>query len=147
MQPTTHKNHSSNSENVAPEFQKLISHREPVYVKGQHIYNAAVEGAKRGYNRSTDDYTRYEELLSKVFEQHLNTCANREERRSVMKKTKGNWRNAYLPICLALHHHYKGGQPCEPHARVYMPPEMGAVFDIPLKDWDFFVKSSVRLAA
>lgn len=118
-----------------------------VCVKGQQIFNAAVEGAKRGYNRSTGDYTHYEELLSKVFQQYLNACVNRDERHTIMKKTKGDWRHAYLPICLATEHDNKGGQPCEAHARVYLPPEIGAVFDIPLEDWDFFVKSSALLVA
>lgn len=117
-----------------------------VFAKGQSIYNAAVEGAKRGYNRSTDDHTQYEKALAEVFKKHLGTCS-REERRSVMKKTKGDWRNAYLPICLALHHHYKAGVPCETHARVYMPPNFGAVFDIPLEHWDAFVSANARLAA
>lgn len=135
MQPTTHKNQSNNSENFAHEFQKLSHFREPVYAKGQEIYNAAVEGAKRGYNRSTDDYTRYEELLSKVFEQHLNTCSDRTKRRSIMRNTKGDWRNAYLPITLMMQHKHKAGIPCEAHARVCLPPNYGAIFDIPLESW------------
>jgi hypothetical protein len=147
MQSTTHKNHSGNSGNFAPEFQKLSSHREPVYVKGQHIYNAAVEGAKRCYNRSTNDHTQYEKALAQMFQKHLDTCTNREERRAVIKKTKGDWRNAYLPICLALHHHHKAGVPCETHARVFMPPNFGAVFDIPLEHWDSFVTADAGLAA
>lgn len=129
------------------QFKTQNTNREVVFVKGQSIYNAAVDGAKRGYNRSTDDHTQYEKALAETFHQQLESCGNREERRSVLKKTKGDWRNAYLPICLALHHHHKAGVPCETHARVFMPPNYGAVFDIPLEHWDAFVAANARLAA
>lgn len=115
-----------------------------VYVKGSDIYDAAVAGAKRGYNRSTDNYASYEEALSESFDYFVSTIGNREARRSVMKKTKGSWRKAYLPLSLAMVHKHIGGEPSEPHARVYLGNDF-QVFDIPLENWEKFEVMSSEL--
>jgi hypothetical protein len=115
-----------------------------VYVKGSEIYKAAVAGAKRGYNRSTDNYASYEDALSESFSYFVSTIGNRAARRSVMKKTKGSWKEAYLPLSLAMIHTHIGGEVSEPHARVYLLNDPH-VFDIPLTDWEEFAVTSDEL--
>ena len=106
-----------------------------VFATGEQIYQAAVEGAKCGYNRSTDNYKNYEELISQQYKTMLNTLCNREERRTIQKQTRNNWRKAFLPLSLALVHEHVGGQPSEAHARVYLSSNPAAVFDIPMGRW------------
>ena len=115
-----------------------------VYVKGSEIYDSAVAGAKRRYNRSTDNYVAYEEALSKHYQTLLADIGDRRARRSVERKTKGSWKKAYLPLSLAMVHTHIGGEPSEPHARVYLST-LAQVFDIPLEHWKKFEVSSDRL--
>ena len=88
-----------------------------VYVKGQDIFKAAVAGANLGYNRSTDHHEAYEVALKECFDHFLATSGNRKERRSVMRNTNNDWRNAYLPLCLALYHRHIAGKPTAVPAR------------------------------
>jgi hypothetical protein len=113
-----------------------------IYAKGSDIYAAFVRGAERNYNRTTDDYSSYEDHLSKCFDGLLESVTNPEVRRSIQRKTRGNWRNANLPINLALLHHFRAGQPVETHARVYLTTDPFRVIDIPLVDWEKLKKSN-----
>lgn len=108
-----------------------------VFVKGQSIFNAAIAGAKRGYNRSTNDYSDYEKELQGEYQALLNAANDDEDRASVFRKTKGDWRNAYFALNLIMIHRHIGGEPSEPHARVYLH---GASFDIPMDYWEEFVE-------
>ena len=105
------------------------------FALGSDIYKACVAGAKRKFNRSTDNHKAYEDVLSESFQYYLTEFASREERRKINRKTKGNWRNAYLPVCLAMKHEHIGGLPSEEHARIYFPHATGSVVDISWSDW------------
>lgn len=118
-----------------------------VLATGSQIYAAAIAGAKRGYNRSTDEYIKYAQLLQKHYEAMLRTVVDKNERNNIIRNTGGNWRNAYLPLSLAMYHNHIGGKPCETHARVYLTTNPAAVFDIPLDDWQEFVEVSEELLA
>lgn len=116
-----------------------------VYATGKQIYDAAVAGANCSYNRSTDDHSKYSDLISQHFSVMLADITNRADRRSVMKKTRNDWKQAYLPISLALVHKHKAGEICEEHARVYLPSNLNAAFDIPMTHWNAICKESARL--
>ena len=106
-----------------------------IFATGEQIYEAAIEGAKCGYNRTTNNYIHYEELISTEYEMLLSTLCNREERRTIRKQTRNNWRKAFLPLSLALVHKHIQGQPSEAHARVYLSSNPSTVFDIPMSRW------------
>ena len=106
-----------------------------IFAIGEQIYQAAIEGAKCGYNRSTDNYKNYEQMISQQYETILRTLCNREERRTIQKQTCNNWKKAFLPLSLALVHKHIGGQPSEAHARVYLSSHPASVFDIPMVRW------------
>ena len=116
-----------------------------VYATGKQIFNAAVAGANCGYNRSTDDHNKYSDLLSQHFNVMLADITNRADRRNVLKKTRNDWKQAYLPISLAIVHNHKAGEICEEHARVYLPSNPSAAFDIPMTYWKAICKESARL--
>jgi hypothetical protein len=107
---------------------------QTIYCKATDIYNAAVAGAKRGYNRSSDDYSVYEDDLRETFDYCTSLINNEYLRNAVMKSTKGKWQNAKLPLSLVMLHKHKMGVACETHARVALPNST-AVFDIPLTHW------------
>lgn len=115
-----------------------------IYAKGSDIYAAFVNGAEQNYNRSTDDYTSYEAHLAESYEYWLKCAGSREQQRAIKRKTKGNWRNAYLPVGLALFHHFKAGEPVETHARVYLKNDPFSVIDIPLADWKRLEEASPK---
>ena len=115
-----------------------------VYAKGSDIYTAFIRGAERKYNRSTDDYRSYEAQLAKSYDYWLKCAGSREQVRSIKRKTKGNWRNAYLPLNLALKHHHIAGEPVEAHARVYLANDPFSVIDIPIPEWERMEKSSPK---
>ena len=115
-----------------------------VYAKGSDIYAAFIRGAERNYNRSTDDYKSYEAQLSESYDYLLNCVGNRDQIRAIKRKTKGSWRNAYLPINLALKHHHIAGVPVEEHARVYLVSDPFNVIDIPMSEWEKLEKSCPR---
>ena len=106
-----------------------------IYCKGSDIYNAAVAGAKRGYNRSTDDYGNYATVIGGCYSELLADIDDAVVRQQVIRNTNGMWESATLPLCLALLHHHKGGKKCETHARVYLGTNPASVFDIPLSHW------------
>ena len=115
-----------------------------VYAKGSDIYAAFIRGAERKYNRSTDDYKSYEAQLSESYDYLLNCVGNRDQIRAIKRKTKGSWRNAYLPLSLALKHHHIAGEPVEEHARVYLASDPFSVIDIPMPEWEKLEKSCPR---
>jgi hypothetical protein len=115
------------------------------FALGSDIYTACVEGAKRKFNRSTDNHKAYEEVLSESYKFYLDQFATREDRRRINRKTKGNWRNAYLPVCLAMKHKHIGGLPSEDHARIYFPHSIGSVIDIPWSNWVAMERTSSLL--
>jgi hypothetical protein len=115
------------------------------YASGRQIYNAAVAGAKCGYNRSTDDHCKYSEFFCQYLKLMLDSITNESARREFLNLTKNDWKKAYFPISLALVHKHKAGVPCESHARVYLRSKEGAVFDIPMEKWDLICKESARL--
>ena len=115
-----------------------------IYAKGSDIYAAFVHGAEQKYNRSTDDYTNYEAHLAKSYAYWLNCAGSQELQLSIKRKTKGNWRNAYLPLNMAFIHKHVAGQATEPHARVYLADAPSAVVDITWADWKKLEKASPK---
>jgi len=116
-----------------------------VFGTGLQIYQAAVAGAHIGYNRSTDDHSKYEKMLDRHYRLMLANVQNRAERREIRANTKNSWRKAYLPLALALVHRHIGGQPCEEHARVYLTSDPATVFDIPMFHWNVIKRRSESL--
>ena len=108
---------------------------EVIFATGEQIYTAAIAGAERGYNRSTDDHVKYEAMIKRHYKLMLSKVVNRAERRRIKKNTGNNWRKAYLPLKLALIHCHIGGKPCEAHARIFLTTDLRTVFDIPM---DYF---------
>lgn len=106
-----------------------------IFANGNDIYKAGIAGAKRGYNRGADDYSKYEDLLSGCYNEMLQDIGDEAVMAHVFETTKGMWQNAKLPLCLAMLHRHKGGKECEVHARVYLYTNPTAVFDIPLLHW------------
>lgn len=118
-----------------------------IFATGEQIYSAAIAGAMRGYNRSTDKHSTYEEVIEEHYKAMLSDVVNRSERRRIQKQTGNNWRKAYLPLSMALVHKHIGGQLCEEHARVYLTSNPARVFDIPLQQWNEMTKLSDQLFA
>jgi hypothetical protein len=106
-----------------------------IFDLGDKIYNAALAGAALGYNRTTNEYQHYEKAINAVYQTNINGIP-KEARYRIQKITGNNWIKAYLPLCLAMFHYSKKGIPCEAHTRVYLSFNPGAVFDIPMKDWE-----------
>ena len=72
-----------------------------VMVKGVDLWAAAISGAERGYNRTTDDYEEYKN----IFKDHFEACCKKYAPDLV--KTKMNWKTAMLPVMfLMFHEHY-----------------------------------------
>ena len=109
---------------------------------GFDIYNAAVAGAKCGYNRSTDNSSRYAELIGECYNELLADVGDEDLQQQIIKNTNGKWQEATLPLCLALLHHHKAGKKCETHARVFLATNPVSVFDIPLLHWQRLCKQS-----
>lgn len=114
-------------------LEKFMS--QMTFALGSDIYKACVAGANQKLNRSTDNHKAYEKVLSESYQYYLDQFASREDRRQIHRNTKGNWRNAYLPVCLALKNRHIGGVPSEDHARIYFPHLVGTVIDIPWSNW------------
>lgn len=112
-----------------------------ISAKGINIYKAAVAGAKRGYNNTTDDYTKYEAALQECFDDML-VGATAAQYAEVMLNTGGDWRNANLPLTfLKLHKHVRDGGN-EWHARVQIYNKAESVIDIKTSDWNKLKKAS-----
>lgn len=105
-----------------------------IFALGGNIYKAAVAGAAKGYNRTTNDHQHYERAINALFHEMLSDLSEAESHQVEMH-TGNDWRKTYLPLCLAMYHHHKKGVPCEVHARVYLLSNPGALFDIPISDW------------
>ena len=106
-----------------------------IFIKGRDIYKAAVAGAKRGYNRSTDDYTTYEQVLGGCYDFHISTVDEPSVRLNIWRTTRGDWRNAYLPVSFLIEHKHIGGKPSEAHARIAVHSDTMKVIDVPLEKW------------
>jgi hypothetical protein len=115
-----------------------------IYAKGSEIYAAFVRGAECKYNRSTDDYSSYETQLAKSYDYWLKCAGGREQIRALKRKSKGNWRNAYLPLNIAMMHKRAAGHPVDVHARVFLADAPSAVVDIPWADWEKLEKASPK---
>ena len=111
-----------------------------IYAKGSDIFAALINGAKRKYNRSTDDHSVYEVRLAESFNHLIKSVTCREKHRAIIRNTKGQWRKAYMPLNLALLHHHQAGKPIETHARVYLATDPYHLMDIPLEDWQSMSK-------
>ena len=105
-----------------------------IFAKGSKIFKAATEGAKRGYNRSTDNYGVYVDMLEGCYREMLSEYTEKD-RLVIIRNTNDSWREAMLPLCLAKLHHHKKFAKCETHARVYLLTDPSHLFDIPLSHW------------
>ena len=117
-----------------------------VVASGAQIYEAAIEGAKRKFNRSTDDYSVYESMLEKFYEIMLSDKNNKAACDRIRKRTKNNWRNANFPLSLLVFHKHRAFEPCETHVRVCLTSYDEKIFDIPLEYWEFFVRQTNNAA-
>jgi hypothetical protein len=109
---------------------------EVIFATGEQIYKAAVAGAMRGYNRSTDDHQRYEQMIDEHYLTMLDDLGDEVIRSQIQENTDNNWRKANLPLSMALVHTHISGKPCEEHARVYLTSNPILVFDIPMSRWN-----------
>ena len=118
-----------------------------IFAYGETIFSALKNGAQQGYNRSTDDYNLYINDLNQHYEAMIADLETKKQRQRVRRFTQNNWRNAFLPIGLALVHEHKAFEPCEPHARVFLPTKMFRVYDITMHDWNEMKRESqIKLA-
>ena len=106
-----------------------------IFVKGRDIYRVAVAGAKQGYNRSTDDYSSYARALSACYEYHFSLVNAPSKRLNIWRETRGDWRNAYLPVSFLMEHQHIAGEPSEVHARIALHGEKMKVIDVPMEMW------------
>lgn len=116
-----------------------------IFATGKQIYAAAVAGAIRGYNRTTDQHSLYAAALDEHYKAMLNDISDKADRREIEMQTQNDWRKAYLPLAIALVHKHIGGQECEEHARVFLTSNPARVFDIPMKHWNEMSKQSEHL--
>lgn len=120
--------------------------RNFVVAIGEQIYQSAIEGAKRKFNRSTDNYEVYEAMLHEYYELMLDDPSNKAACARIRKLTKNNWRNANMPLTLVMLHKHRAFEPCETHARVCLMGMELKVFDIPLNFWNYFEKQALKTA-
>lgn len=110
-----------------------------IFTSGINIYNAAVAGAKRAYNNTTHDYAAYEAAIKESFD-----CAKSDLDQhtydDVMMATKGDWRNALLPLELLKMHKHVRDNSGEWHVRVRIFNKNYSAIDIKLKDWNKLLK-------
>jgi len=116
-----------------------------IFATGEQIYTAAVAGAERGYNRSTDQHSKYAELINEHYEEMTDAVSNKAARRRIRERTGNDWRKAYLPLSMALVHRHIGGELCEEHARVFLTSNPARVFDIPMNHWNEMRRQSKEL--
>jgi hypothetical protein len=113
-----------------------------VFVRGFEIYDAAIEGAKRGYNRSVNDCEILSKILKNEYELMIKNCTNDpKKRRQIRRNTKNNWRLAVIPLQFLMIHKQIKSAPSEDHVRV-MLSETNSIFDIPVKSWEKLVALS-----
>ena len=116
-----------------------------VVASGKQIYVAAISGAKKKFNRSTDNHTVYQSMLHEYYEIMLTDDTNQTECDRIRKRTKNNWRNANFTLTLLMYHCHRAMQPCETHARVCLA-SYHRVFDIPMEYWKLFEEQSKQYA-
>lgn len=109
-----------------------------VVATGEEIFQAAIEGAKKKFNRSTDNHKVYESMLHEYYELMLNDPSNKAASARIRKRTKNSWRNANMSLKLVMLHKHRAFQPCESHARVCLFGNYSKIFDIPLEYWELF---------
>jgi hypothetical protein len=113
-----------------------------VFVHGFEIYEAAIEGANRGYNRSADDCEILSVILKNEYELLIKNCTDDpKKRKQIRRNTKNNWRLAVMPLQFLMIHKQIDSAPSEEHVRV-MLCESNSIFDIPVKSWDKLVALS-----
>jgi len=117
-----------------------------VVASGAQIYDALVEGAKRKYNRSTDDYSVYEKVLNDFYQYMISDKNNKAACERIRKRTNNNWRNANYPVTLLMFHKHRAMQLCETHARICLLGFYDKIFDIPLEYYELFEKQSRKFA-
>jgi hypothetical protein len=114
-----------------------------VMVLGSDIYEAAIAGAGKRYNRANRNVKLYEEGLKECYQSLLQEIDDDVIRKDIQRNTLGDWRRAYLPLAIAIVHSCRKGRPCESHARVYLANNPASVFDIPMDYWIRFEKEDV----
>ncbi len=108
-----------------------------MFVKGVDLWAAAISGAERGYNRSTDDY----EIYKDIFKKHLKACY--EKYAPEMPSKSNNWKSAMLPVTFVMfHEHYYSAENREQHVRVLLS-ETNVVLDITTDSWHKLVEQGV----
>lgn len=114
-----------------------------LFVRGSEIYKAAIAGAKRGYNRSTSDYSAYEKLFEVCYRYHLSKIKSPHVRIRVWRATCGNWRRADLPVQFLMVHKHIGGVDSEPHARIALCFGDKEIIDVPMENWKELIKKGL----
>jgi hypothetical protein len=112
-----------------------------VTVSGQQIYNAAIEGSKRKYNRSKSDLNYYANSIKNEYEALINSLDDIKLQKRIRKNTKNDWRKALMQLTFLTYHHHIAGEPSETHVRV-MLGETLCIFDIPLNKWKSLIAIS-----
>jgi hypothetical protein len=112
---------------------------------GLQIYKAGIAGAKRKFNRSTDDYSVYSSMLHELYEDMLDDAEKIDECERIRKRTGNSWQNARFSLRLLMLHEHRAGKKCETHARVCLGSSY-RVFDIPLEYWKLFDEQSKQYA-
>jgi hypothetical protein len=110
-----------------------------ILTSGINIYNAAVAGAKRGYNYTTNDHAAYEAAIKESFDCAMSDLESHTYD-DVMEVTKGDWRNALLPLELLKMHKHVRANSGEWHVRVRIFNKNYSAIDIKLKDWNKLLK-------
>jgi hypothetical protein len=118
--------------------------REVNFATGQQIYDAAVEGAKRKYNRSTDNHSIYEVRLEELYEFMLKDLSKQIEK-SVRKNTDNSWRKTFLPIEFLMYHKHIQRKESEVHVRIMLSSQRVSVIDIPLECWEAFERQTIAM--
>jgi hypothetical protein len=113
-----------------------------VFVEGKKIYEAAVEGAKRGYSMSTNDYSIYEEKLDHEYELLIKNCtSNKRKQRQIRLNTNNSWKKAIIPLQFLMYHEKIERELSEKHVRVMLQETM-TVFDISNESWEKLIAES-----
>lgn len=113
-----------------------------IFVKGSDIYAAAVEGAKRGYNRSTNDYSVYEKVLDNEYELLIKNCtSDNKKRKQIRMNTHNSWKKAIIPLCRLMNHGENNHSSSKHHVRVLLQETM-TILDIPSESWEKLASQS-----
>ena len=115
---------------------------ELMAVTGALIYAAAIEGAKRNFERTTDDYSFYELMLHTYYELMFSDEENKDECDRYRNCTNNNWRNSLFPITLIEYREHRSPSSCEIHARVCLKCCEHIPFDIPMRFFKLFKQES-----